>query len=144
MSSQASTFSMMSSVFIGWYLVNRLLVSMMSWVLIGGVLSTVSLSPYCQGYSLGVSCQPSLCLHDIKSTHWGCLVNRLFVSMVSMVLIGWYLVNRRFCLHDVKGTQTLTPFRPQGYTLIFSSYVGYRSPPKNIRNFKHPKNCLKI
>ena len=65
---------------------NCLFVSIMSWVLIGSVLTTVYLSPLCHGYSLGVSCQSSICLHDVKGTHYGCIVNYLFVSMMSRVL----------------------------------------------------------
>ena len=56
-------------------LVNRLFVSMVSWVLIGGVLSNIYLSPLCQGYSLGVYCQSSICLHDVSGTDYGCIVN---------------------------------------------------------------------
>ena len=60
---------------------------MVSIVLIGSVLSIVVLSPWCQWYSLGVSCQSSYYLHGVNGTHWECLVNRLIISMVSMVLI---------------------------------------------------------
>ena len=83
-------------------LVNRLLVSIMSWVLIG------------------VSCQSSTCLHYVTGTHWGvlsiaylsslchgyslgCLVNRLLVSIMSLVLIGVYFQSSN-CLHNVMGT----------------------------------------
>ena len=69
-------------------LVNPLLVSMVSMVLIGSVLSIIYLSPWCHGYSLGVSCQSSISLHGVNGTHWKCLVNHLFISMVSQLLIG--------------------------------------------------------
>ena len=68
-------------------IVNRLFISMVPMILIGGVLSIVDLSPLCQGYSLGVSCQSSYYRHDVNGTHWECIVNRLFISMVSMVFI---------------------------------------------------------
>ena len=74
-------------------LVNRLLNSMVSLVLIGSVLSFAYLSPWCHGYSLGVPCQSSIYLHDVTATHWECLVNRLFISMVSWLLIGSVLSN---------------------------------------------------
>ena len=99
---------------------NRLFTSMVSMVLIRSVLSIVKLSRWCLGYSLGVSCQSSICLHGVNgthrvclvhrliisrvsivylspcvtATHWECLVNRLFISFVSMVLTGG--VNRLF------------------------------------------------
>ena len=88
-------------------IVNCLFVSMVSRVLIGGVLSIVYLSPWCQGYSLEdyclfvsmvsliypleVSSQLSICLHGVKGTPWRSIVNCLFVSMVSRVLIGGVL-----------------------------------------------------
>ena len=72
-------------------LVNCLFVSIMQWVLIGSVLTTVYLSPLCHENSLGVSFQSSICLHDVKDTHWGCIVNRIFVSMMSRILIGGVL-----------------------------------------------------
>ena len=65
------------------------------------VLSIVYLSQWCQGYSLGVSCQLSISIHGVKGTHCKCLVNCLFVSIVSRVLIGRVL---SICLHGVKGT----------------------------------------
>ena len=68
-------------------LVNRRIISMVSMVLIESVLSIVVLSPWCQWYSLRVSCQSSYYLHGVKSAHWECLVNRRIISMVSMVLI---------------------------------------------------------
>ena len=118
---------------------NPLFVSIVSWVLIGvscqfsiclqyvmcthwSVLSILYLSPVCHVYSLeclvnplfvssmsrvliGVSCQSSICLHCVMGTHWSvlsilylsplchgysleCLVNPLFVSSMSWVLIG--------------------------------------------------------
>ena len=99
---------MVSRLLIGWdCLVNRLFISMVSMVLIGSVLSIAYLSPWCHGYSLGgivlsiaylspwclwyslgVSCQSSIYLHGVSGTHWECLVNRLSISMVSVVLIG--------------------------------------------------------
>ena len=63
-------------------------VSIMSWVLIESALTIVFLSPLCHWYSFGVSCQLSMCLHYVMGTHWGCLVNSLFVSVMSWVLIG--------------------------------------------------------
>ena len=69
-------------------LVNGLFVSVMSWVLIGCALTTLYLSPLCHGYTLEVSCQSSICIHYVMGTHWECLVNRLFVSIMSWVLIG--------------------------------------------------------
>ena len=47
-------------------------VSIMSWVLIGSVLTFVFLSPVRQGYSLGVSLQLVMCLHYVMVTHWEC------------------------------------------------------------------------
>ena len=104
-----------------WCLVNRLIISMVSMVLIGSVLSIVYLPPWCQWYSLGVYCQSSNYLHGVNGTHWECLVNRLIISMVSMVLIGsvllivylspwcqWYLLGvsceSSIYLHGVNGT----------------------------------------
>ena len=69
------------------------------------VLTILYLSPLCHGYSLGVSFQSSICLQYVMGTHWGvltilylsplchgysleCLVNPLFVSSMSWVLIG--------------------------------------------------------
>ena len=70
-----------------------------------------------------MSCQSSLCLHEVMDTHWECLVNRLFISMASRVLIVDVFVNRLFvsmvswmypfgvscqlyiCLHGINGTQ---------------------------------------
>ena len=83
-------------------LVNHLLVSIMSRVLIG------------------VSCQSSTCLHYVTGTHWrvlaiiylsplchgyslGCLVNHLLVSIMSRVLI-WVYCQSSTCLHYVTGT----------------------------------------
>ena len=123
-------------------LVNRLFVSMMSQLLIVSVLSIVYLCPWCHSYSLWVSCQSSICVHDVTATHCECLVNRLFVSMMSQLLIVsvlsivylcpwchsyslWVscqssicvhdvtathcecLVNRFFCLHDVISTHSI-------------------------------------
>ena len=68
-------------------LVNRLIISMVSMVLIRSVLSIVVLSPWCQWYSVGVSCQSSYYLHGVNGTHYECRFNRLIISMVSMVLI---------------------------------------------------------
>ena len=67
---------------------NCLFVSIMSWVLIGSVLTIVFFSPLCHGYSLGVSCKWSICLHYVISTHWACLDYCLFLSIMSYVLIG--------------------------------------------------------
>ena len=36
---------------------------------------------------MGVSCQSSFYLYGVKGTQWECLVNRLFTSMKSWVLI---------------------------------------------------------
>ena len=52
------------------------------------VLSILYLSPLCHGYSLGVSCQSSICLQYVMGTHWECPDNRQFVSSMSWVLIG--------------------------------------------------------
>ena len=86
-------------------LVNRLFISLVSWLLIGSALSIVYLSPWCQWYSLGVYCQSSIYLHGVNGTHleclvnrqfylngvndthWECLVNRIITSIMSMVLI---------------------------------------------------------
>ena len=68
-------------------LVNRPFVSMVSIVLIGNVFLMVFLSPYCHSYSLGASCQSSIYLYGVTVTHWECHVSRLFISMVSKVLI---------------------------------------------------------
>ena len=67
---------------------NRIFMSMVARVLIGSVYSIVHISPWCQWYSVGVYCQSYIYVHGGKGTHWECLVNRLFISMVSMVLIG--------------------------------------------------------
>ena len=84
-------------------LVNRLFVSMKSRVLIMSVLSIVYLSPWCQGYSLWMSCQSSFCLHEVTGTHWECLVNRLFVCMMSRVPFG-IICQLFICLQGVKST----------------------------------------
>ena len=60
---------------------NRQFVSSMSWVLIGSVLTIVNLSPVCHGYSLGVSCQSSICLQYVMGTHWSVL-SILYLSPV--------------------------------------------------------------
>ena len=57
-------------------------------VLIGSVLLIVCLSPLCHGYSLWMYCQSSICLHYAMGSHWECLDNCLFVSIMSWVLIG--------------------------------------------------------
>ena len=67
-------------------LVNRLFISMVSWILIRSVLSIFYLSPCCQGNSLWVSCQSSFYLHGVMGTLWECLVNRLLISLVSREL----------------------------------------------------------
>ena len=100
-------------------LVNHLLVSIMSLVLIGvscqsstclhyvtgthwGVLSIIYLSPLCHGYSLG--CLVNHLLVSIMSQVLiGCLVNRLLVSIMSRVLIG-VSCQSSTCLHYVTGT----------------------------------------
>ena len=48
------------------------------------------------GTHLGVFYYSSVYFHYVKGTHCGCLVNRLFASIVSMVLIVGYLVNCLF------------------------------------------------
>ena len=68
-------------------LVNRLIISMLSMVFNGSVLSIVYLSSWCHGFSLGVSCQSSNYIDGVIGTHWECFVNRLFISMMSIVLI---------------------------------------------------------
>ena len=50
-------------------LVNRRIISMVLMVLIESVLSIVLLSPWCQWYTLGVSCQSSYYLHGVNGTH---------------------------------------------------------------------------
>ena len=64
-----------------------LFVSMVLCVLIVSDVSIVFLSPLCQVNSLGVSYQSFICLHEVTSTHWGRLVKRQFVPMVSWVII---------------------------------------------------------
>ena len=95
---------MVSRVLIGDYLVNCIFVSM-SRVLIGSVLLIVCIFRLCQGYSLGVSCKSSIFLHGVMGTNWGlscqlsfcfhvtgthweCFVNRLYILIMSRVLIG--------------------------------------------------------
>ena len=68
-------------------LVNRLFISVVLRLPIGSALSIVYLSTWCQWFLLGVSCQSSIYFHGVNGTHWECLVNRLFLSMVSMQLI---------------------------------------------------------
>ena len=65
-----------------------LCVSIVSWVLIGGVVTIVFLSPLRHGYSLRVSWQLFNYLHYVMGTHWGYIVSRLLVSIMSWVLIG--------------------------------------------------------
>ena len=57
-------------------IVNRLFLTMMSWLLIKSVLSIVYLSPWCHEYSLGVSWKLSFCLHYVLGINCGCTVNR--------------------------------------------------------------------
>ena len=59
-----------------------------------------------------------------------------------------YLCNHIF-LYRVTQLAKITPRRGGGGTLIFSAYVGSDPastvhPPKNIRNFKHPKKIFEI
>ena len=127
-------------------LVNGLFVSIMSWVLIGDVLTIVYLSPLCHvsimswvltgsaltivcspsschGYLFGVSCQSSFCLHAVTATYCECLVNRLFASIMSWVLIGGvfsivYFVSMRSWVLIVRDLSivSLSP-RSHGYSL---------------------------
>ena len=66
---------------------NCLFVPIMSWVLTGGVLSLVFLSQLCRGYSLGVSCQWSICLHSVRGISLECLDNCLFVFIGGVLSI---------------------------------------------------------
>ena len=66
----------------------------------GAVLTIVYLSPLCHVYSLAVSWQWSIFLHNVRVTHLGCLVNPLFDSIMSWVLIGVSL-QLSICLHYV-------------------------------------------
>ena len=77
-------------------LVNRLFVSMMSQLLIVSVLSIVFFCPWCNGYSLWVSCQSSIYLHYVNDTHSICLAIRLLVSIVLWVLFGIFFFNHLF------------------------------------------------
>ena len=51
-----------------------------------------------------VSCQSSINLHDVMGTHWGYLVNRLFISMMSFVRIRSAFSQLSICFYDVTGT----------------------------------------
>ena len=61
---------------------NCLIVSIMSCVLIAGVLTIVYLSPSCHGYSFWMSCQSSICLNYVIVTHLDCLHNCRFVCIM--------------------------------------------------------------
>ena len=80
---------------------NCLLVFIMSKVLIWGILTIVVLSPSCHGYSFGVSCQSSICLHYVTCIHKGCLDKCLFVSIISwlLILIVFTIVSLSPCCH---------------------------------------------
>ena len=118
-------------------LVNRLFISMLSMVLIGSVLSIVYLSPWCQWYSLGVPWQSPIYLNGVNGTHLECIVKRLFIFMVSMVLIGSVLsitflsplcrgyslgvpCQSSVYLHGVNGTHCVDYLSPwcHGYSLV--------------------------
>ena len=74
-------------------LVNYLIVSIVALVLIGSVCPIIYLFLLWHWYSLGVSCQLSICFYCGIGTHWECLVNYLFASIVALVLIGSVLSN---------------------------------------------------
>ena len=101
---------------------NRQFVSSMPWVLIG------------------VSCQSSICLHCVMGTHWSvltilylsplchgysleCLVNPLFVSIVSWVLIG-VSCQSSICLQYVMGTHWECPDNRQFVSIMSWVLIG--------------------
>ena len=103
------------------------------------VLTFVHFSPLCHGYSLGVSWQLSFCLHYVMGTHWGCLVNDLFVSFMSWVLIRSALTILSICLHFIMGT--LSPLCHR--VLIVSVFrIVYVSPLCHRYSLGYLDNCL--
>ena len=82
---------------------NCLFVSIMSWLLIAGVLTIVYLFPLTSKVLIGGVLTFSICLHYVMGTHWRCLGTCLYVSIMSWVLIGvscqWSI-----CLYYVMGT----------------------------------------
>ena len=73
------------------------------------------------------------------------MVERLYLFQVNSYIMRCFII---IISGGSRGGSGGSP-SPQGGTLNFSTYVGsgpsiYPSPPKNIRNFKHPQKILEI
>ena len=100
---------------------NGLFVSIMSWILIAGVLTIVYLAPFLSWVLIAGILTIVYLSHYVMSTYWDCLDNRLLISSMSLVLIGGVLTivhlsplchgytfgvfwQLSFCLHYGKST----------------------------------------
>ena len=70
---------------------NGLFVSIMSWILIAGVLTIVYLAPFLSWVLIAGILTIVYLSHYVMSTYWDCLDNRLLISSMSLVLIGGVL-----------------------------------------------------